>query len=121
MPLEPAYSPIVLRTGTTWNVYLRAFDEDGVILDLDGVTARMTIRAVDGSVALELTTPDNGLEISLADQWIACVITAAQTAALPPGEYHHDLLLTWPDGFVECPQVGPVTVIDTATEPYEAP
>lgn len=66
------------------------------VVPLTGYTAVMKVRETTASTSsvLTLTTSNGGIEINATAGTVLIIGTPAQTAALTPGRYVHDLELT---------------------------
>lgn len=120
MSLNPALDNIVLRTGASYTDAITCRDAEGAVVPLTGCNALLRARNAAGDLVLELGSPSNGLVIDAPAGVINRTVTAARTVELQAGEYACDLLLTWPDGRVDCLLSGPLIVIETATQPTTA-
>ena len=89
------------------------FKEDGVIMDLTGVTAEAQIRPEENSEDL---IADITCEIDSAEGHLAMSLSAAQTAAIPPGVYYWDLKMTDTEDLPDYPLFGRVHIIGRVTE-----
>lgn len=121
MSMQPAFLAMTVWTGATYTDTLTCLDADGAVVDLTGCTARQVIRDAAGAEVVTLTSPSGGLVIGGTAGTIVRTISAAQTETLTEGRYQTDLFLTWPTGQVDPLQAGPVNVIESATNPTEAP
>jgi hypothetical protein len=94
------------------------------IIDIDGWSARMQLRAAidDDEPALELTSEeDEGLTINGAAGEVTIAITASQTEELESGEYLYDLEIENDSGQVFRLIEGTVTVNPNVTRATEEP
>lgn len=83
---------IIIEQGATWGLTLQWQDSEGVVIPLDGYSARMQIRRmIDQPVDVELTT-ENG-RITIADNCINLHLTASDTSELNKEFYVYDLEL----------------------------
>ncbi len=89
-----------IKQGETFSRVLTYRDAAGALVNLTGYTARMPVRGA-ASPTLVL---GGGLGT------IRFTFSAAQTAAMPPGNYDYDLYLTAPGGDVACLLSGRIEV-----------
>ena len=70
-------------------------------VNVTGYSALMQIkRAVDGTLIIELSSANGRIIVGTTDGKFTLNLTAAQTSALPMGNFVYDLQLTAPDGTV---------------------
>ncbi len=73
-----------IKQGATFGFGLVWKDSDGDLVDLTGYTARMQLRygSVNGDVAIELTTEDDGLSIDELTSSVIVSISAEQAEGI---------------------------------------
>ena len=108
----PANIPIEIYQGQTFEDFLEYTEEDGTPVDLTGCKARMQIREEleSPTVAVELTTENDGLEIDFISGKIRRFISDADTSALAIQAGTYDLEIVWPNTYVTRLCEGFVTV-----------
>ena len=81
--------------GATFSWVFTLKDNNGVVVDLTGYTARMHVRvtAATASTIIELTTANSRIVLGGTDGTITLALTATETAALTAGSYVYDLEL----------------------------
>ena len=122
MSLKPAVDNPPVYRGATFLDAVTCQDAEGAVVNLTGCTAKMVARNAAGDEVVSLSTsPGQGLVIDGSAGTITRTIADEATAALTPGEYDADLMLTWPDGRVDCLIKGRMVVMDTATAERLAP
>jgi len=88
---------LTIKKGATWKQNLTYTDASGVIIDLSGYTARMQIRQTyqSAEVLAELTTENGGITITGGTGELDLLISATDTANLPPivGLYDLEIIL----------------------------
>lgn len=106
----PIREPLVINQGATFRRRFR-WSLDGTPVDLTGWTARMEARRFPAAATvLAELTETAGITLG-ADGHIDLLLTAAETAALPPTRAVYDLRLTQPGAGDTIPfLVGPFTV-----------
>ena len=87
-PIQINLDPIII--GATYDPDALIITEDGDLADLDSAAITLTIH--DGDTVIK--TLGEGTGITVASGVIAIAMTAAETAALTPGEYSWYLTLT---------------------------
>lgn len=90
---------LYIEQGTTFEIPI-IYKQDGLPVDLTGVTAHAQLREKVSSLVplVDLASPDNGLVITPAEGKIVMTMTAAQTQALKVYKGVWDMLLTFSDG-----------------------
>lgn len=88
---EPVELDLTVYQGASWDRTI-TWKIDGTAVNLTGYTARMQVRrTVDADATLIALTSGSGITITAGTGTIALAMTAAQTAALPPGTWVYDL------------------------------
>jgi hypothetical protein len=82
---------LLIEQGATYRLPLRYRDAAGAPVLFDNMKGVLTLFNVDGTTALEITSPE-GVELN-TDGQVIVTLTATQTAALSDdgGKYHFDL------------------------------
>lgn len=96
MTTSLAPDAVALRAvvGQTIELVLDLTDDATAPLDLSDKTVAARIGAASGGAALASAT------LAVAGSQVTITWTAAQTAALKPGQYGYAVFLTWADGAV---------------------
>jgi len=92
---------LVIEQGARFDPVLTWKDENGVVINLTGWTARMQIRASKSEAAflIELTTENGGITLGGAAGTISLVITGTATAAITWTKGVYDLEMVSPSGY----------------------
>ena len=100
--MTAATNNFVIDQGANWFVTFVYKDSAGTAINLTGYTAALQIRDTyaDSTTDLSLTSPSGGITITAATGTIAVTATAAQTSAIPAGNYVYDLEITSSTGIV---------------------
>lgn len=93
---------IILEQGATFTLAMVWTDPDDLPINLTGYTARMQVRQMPNvyEVIVELTTENGRIALGGSAGTIDLTIAAADTEALPGGEYVYDLELVSGGGIV---------------------
>lgn len=110
----PAAVNYTLLQGDTWLPGTITADIGGTPIDLSGYTAKMEIRPnLSGDPIKTLT---NGAGITLSALGVITItMTAAETNAIPAGEYLYDLQMTSGVGVVRTYSSGTITITTDIT------
>lgn len=103
--LDPSDYNWVVRKYSTFSFDISVLDSNGSPVDITGCTARLQVRAADGSaILLELSTSNGKLLIDGTNGRIygsssgAIALSVAETTAITWSKAAYDLLLTFPNG-----------------------
>ena len=89
-----------IEQGATWG-WSAKWTVDGTDVDLSAYTARMSLKARPGANAeITLTTENGRIILNEVAGRVRLVLTAAETAALRPGNYLYDIELISSGGIV---------------------
>jgi hypothetical protein len=80
--------------GATFLLVITWTDAAGSLVNLTGYTGQMSIKTPKGSLILSLTTSNGRITLGGTAGTITLTIADTDTAALAPGQYVYDLLLT---------------------------
>lgn len=98
--MEPARWNIRVRQGTSYSLPFTV-DDDGVLWNLTGWTARMQVRPFTESTKTILSLTDTaGITLGGVAGSVTVALTNVQTSALPVGTHKYDLELVSPGGLV---------------------
>ena len=107
-----AFSEIVIEQGATFNTTINVEDTAGAAINLYGYTANSMMRkSYYSSSATIITSTVTGT----ANGEVTLRVTAANTAALTPGRYVYDVIITSPTSIVTRVVEGIVTVLPSVT------
>jgi hypothetical protein len=107
-----AFSEIVIEQGATFNTTINVEDTAGAAINLYGYTANSMMRkSYYSSSATIITSTVTGT----ANGEVTLRVTAANTAALTPGRYVYDVIITSPTSVVTRVVEGIVTVLPSVT------
>lgn len=107
-----AFSEIVIEQGATFNTTINVEDTAGAAINLYGYTANSMMRksyySSSATVITSIVTGTANGEVTLS-------VSAANTAALTPGRYVYDVIITSPTSVVTRVVEGIVTVLPSVT------
>lgn len=107
-----AFSEIVIEQGATFNTTINVEDTAGAAINLYGYTASSMMRkSYYSSSATVITSTVTGT----ANGEVTLSVSAANTAALTPGRYVYDVIITSPTSIVTRVVEGIVTVLPSVT------
>jgi hypothetical protein len=107
-----AFSEIVIEQGATFNTTINVEDTAGAAINLFGYTANSMMRkSYYSSSATTITSTVTGT----ANGEVTLNVSAANTAALTPGRYVYDVIITSPTSVVTRVVEGIVTVLPSVT------
>ena len=107
-----AFSDIVIEQGATFNTTINVEDTAGAAINLYGYTANSMMRkSYYSSSATTITSTVTGT----ANGEITLTVSATNTAALTPGRYVYDVIITSPTSVVTRVVEGIVTVLPSVT------
>ena len=107
-----AFSEIVIEQGATFNTTINVEDTAGAAINLYGYTANSMMRkSYYSSSATTITSTVTGT----ANGEVTLSVSAANTAALTPGRYVYDVIITSPTSVVTRVVEGIVTVLPSVT------
>ena len=107
-----AFSEIVIEQGATFNTTINVEDTAGAAINLYGYTANSMMRkSYYSSSATTITSTVTGT----ANGEITLTVSATNTAALTPGRYVYDVIITSPTSVVTRVVEGIVTVLPSVT------
>lgn len=91
---------IEIQQGADFDITFLYKDEDGVIIDVSGYSARMMIKSGYRSLAVVSLTQSSGITLGGASGTVAIHIPASKTVTLPgpPQTMVYDIFLTDPSG-----------------------
>lgn len=109
MSRVPLTGDLEIKQGATWVMEFYYVDSTGTAINLTGYTARLQIRSdyEATSTLASLTSPSGGLVITGASGLVTATISAADTAALPAGQFVYDLEIISSGGVVTRMAEGP--------------
>ena len=115
--MQPGRFNFSLYQGDTFST-APAWKINGNYVNVTGYSADMQVRQdVDSaSIIVELSTANGRIVAGTTDGKFTLTLTAAQTAALPPGNYVYDLEVTSPGGIVTKILTGGFAVIAEVTQ-----
>ena len=116
--MEPATYDFSIYQGATWSRYLTYKTAAGVVVNLTGYAARMTIRRTYGAaaiLALGTASPLSGITVAATSPNITITITATQTAALDFEYAVYDLEIESAGGVVTPLLRGRITLKNEST------
>ncbi len=90
----------VCEQGATYSRVLTWRDSSSVLVNLTGYTAEMDVRTSSRDLVVTLTTANGRISLGGSAGTITLTLSATETAALAPGCYLYDLLLTSGGGVV---------------------
>src|SRR5437868_4493475 len=85
---------IEIEQYATLNLQMVWEDASGNPISLVGYTADLDVKDSSGLLVVALTTSNSGIVLGGVLGTITLALSAAATAALPPGNFVYDLLLT---------------------------
>lgn len=85
-------------SGDSWRYGWEFMDDEGRLLNLTGISARLQLRNRAGTKVAEATTADGRLTVDVAKSSVFLDMPPA-AMTLPPGEYDFALEVVYPDGF----------------------
>jgi hypothetical protein len=89
----PIPSNIVIDQARDWNLTVTYQDSTGTAINLTGYTAQFAISSgFNNTIALQLSSPSNGITITGATGKIALAATATQTS-IDAGSYTAELII----------------------------
>ena len=107
-----AFSEIVIEQGATFNTTINVEDTAGAAINLFGYTANSMMRkSYYSTSATTITSTVTGT----ANGEVTLLVSAANTAALTPGRYVYDVIITSPTSVVTRVVEGIVTVLPSVT------
>ena len=107
-----AFSEIVIEQGATFNTKINVEDTAGAAINLFGYTANSMMRkSYYSTSATTITSTVTGT----ANGEVTLLVSAANTAALTPGRYVYDVIITSPTSVVTRVVEGIVTVLPSVT------
>jgi hypothetical protein len=107
-----AFSEIVIEQGATFNTTINVEDTAGAAINLYGYTANSMMRkSYYSSSATTITSTVTGT----ANGEVTLSVSATNTAALTPGRYVYDVIITSPTSVVTRVVEGIVTVLPSVT------
>ena len=107
-----AFSEIVIEQGATFNTTINVEDTAGAAINLYGYTANSMMRkSYYSTSATTITSTVTGT----ANGEVTLLVSAANTAALTPGRYVYDVIITSPTSVVTRVVEGIVTVLPSVT------
>ena len=107
-----AFSEIVIEQGATFNTTINVEDTAGAAINLYGYTANSMMRkSYYSSSATTITSTVTGK----ANGEVTLSVSATNTAALTPGRYVYDVIITSPTSVVTRVVEGIVTVLPSVT------
>ena len=107
-----AFSEIVIEQGATFNTTINVEDTAGAAINLYGYTANSMMRkSYYSSSATTITSTVTGT----ANGEVTLTVSATNTAALTPGRYVYDVIITSPTSVVTRVVEGIVTVLASVT------
>ena len=107
-----AFSEIVIEQGATFNTTINVEDTAGAAVNLFGYTANSMMRkSYYSTSATTITSTVTGT----ANGEVTLLVSAANTAALTPGRYVYDVIITSPTSVVTRVVEGIVTVLPSVT------
>jgi hypothetical protein len=107
-----AFSEIVIEQGATFNTTINVEDTAGAAINLYGYTANSMMRkSYYSTSATTITSTVTGT----ANGEITLTVSATNTAALTPGRYVYDVIITSPTSVVTRVVEGIVTVLPSVT------
>jgi hypothetical protein len=83
------YDKFKIYQGSTWTKKVQWKDSAGVVVDVEGFTARFTVRKrnYDGDLVLNLTTENGGITKDLVNNKFVLKASASQTSLIPNDSY----------------------------------
>ena len=107
-----AFSEIVIEQGATFNTTINVEDTAGAAINLYGYTANSMMRkSYYSSSATTITSTVTGT----ANGEVTLSVSATNTAALTPGRYVYDVIITSPTSVITRVVEGIVTVLPSVT------
>jgi hypothetical protein len=107
-----AFSEIVIEQGATFNTTINVEDTAGAAINLYGYTANSMMRkSYYSTSATTITSTVTGT----ANGEVTLSVSATNTAALTPGRYVYDVIITSPTSVVTRVVEGIVTVLPSVT------
>jgi len=107
-----AFSEIIIEQGATFNTTINVEDTAGAAINLYGYTANSMMRkSYYSSSATTITSTVTGT----ANGEVTLSVSATNTAALTPGRYVYDVIITSPTSVVTRVVEGIVTVLPSVT------
>jgi len=107
-----AFSEIIIEQGATFNTTINVEDTAGAAINLFGYTANSMMRkSYYSSSATTITSTVTGT----ANGEVTLSVSATNTAALTPGRYVYDVIITSPTSVVTRVVEGIVTVLPSVT------
>ena len=107
-----AFSEIIIEQGATFNTTINVEDTAGAAINLYGYTANSMMRkSYYSSSATTITSTVTGT----ANGEVTLTVSATNTAALTPGRYVYDVIITSPTSVVTRVVEGIVTVLPSVT------
>jgi hypothetical protein len=107
-----AFSEIIIEQGATFNTTINVEDTAGAAINLFGYTANSMMRkSYYSSSATTITSTVTGT----ANGEVTLTVSATNTAALTPGRYVYDVIITSPTSVVTRVVEGIVTVLPSVT------
>jgi len=107
-----AFSEIVIEQGATFNTTINVEDTAGAAINLFGYTANSMMRkSYYSTSATTITSTVTGT----ANGEVTLTVSATNTAALTPGRYVYDVIITSPTSVVTRVVEGIVTVLPSVT------
>jgi hypothetical protein len=107
-----AFSEIVIEQGATFNTTINVEDTAGAAINLYGYTANSMMRkSYYSTSATTITSTVTGT----ANGEVTLTVSATNTAALTPGRYVYDVIITSPTSVVTRVVEGIVTVLPSVT------
>lgn len=115
--MQPGRFNFRVYQGDTFNT-APAWKINNTYVNVTGYTAKMQVRqdVNSTSVIVELSTANGRIVTGGADGKFTMTLTAAQTTALPPGNYVYDFEVTSPGGVVTKILAGGFSVIAEVTQ-----
>ena len=107
-----AFSEIVIEQGATFNTTINVEDTAGAAINLFGYTANSMMRKSYYSTSATVIT---STVTGTANGEVTLTVSATNTAALTPGRYVYDVIITSPTSVVTRVVEGIVTVLPSVT------
>lgn len=97
--------------GDTWQRAWVIAHEDGSVVDLTGVTARLHVRNAVGNLVASASTADGRLTIQPTEGRID-LLMPANAMVLTPGNYRFDIEVSFPSGIVRTYEQSALVVLE---------
>lgn len=104
---------VTLIRGDTWTRFWKFTNKDTLLaINLTGVTAKVTVRNIEGVVVAQANTANTQIAINGVLGEVSMTIPAATTATFLAEKHRFDLELTYPTGKVVTPELDFLKIVE---------